>query len=183
MAKTEGPLFGDWASGEVANILAYKKGRPFTSAGDEDEIPYGRIEKKRRPGKKRTARQEIVRENFKEAKNQWRELTEEEKNNWKQNAPNPWTGYNYFLNVALRGYRYWFSEIIFYEDVFKQGNIEGQAQEIEYENNFPNDLDYCPLIQDGADNFQAWLFNKIALSIKTIQTYLIYNKKNIEKEH
>jgi hypothetical protein len=181
MPKLDKPLYGDSATGEIASVIAFKKGIPFTSPGDEEEIPYGRLEKKRVAAVSRSTGQAAVRDAFLVAKAQWLALSDSERLAWQGCAPDPWTGFNYFMNIALRGGPLWFGEIVFYEDVLKQGNQEGLVSPEDYENNFPTSADACPPFLDGQDNFQAWLFNKMKISLLAIEAYLIQQKATIER--
>lgn len=169
MPKLDGPLYGDWASGEIAGLLAFKK-----------NATWGRLERKRRASRSDTENQEVQRAAFLSAKNAWHGLTDEERAAWFSWAGDPWNGYNYFLFVRLRGDRFWLGELVFGEDLFKQANKDGATVSADYENNFSTAADVLPTVADGSDNFPAWLFNKIVLSLLAIEGYLIANKANIE---
>lgn len=170
MPKTDRPLYGDSATGEIAGAIAFK-----------NDINWCRIERKRTAAKSRTAGQGVQRNAYQTAKNFWLALTDEERAAWQSSAPNPWTGYNYYLNLALRSWPLFFGEIVFAEDVLKQGNEEGGVASASYENNFPDSADVLPVFTDGTDNFQAWLFNKLKLSVLAVEGYLIFNKDVIER--
>ena len=181
MPKLDRPLYGDSATGEIASVIAFKKGIPPTSPGDEEEIPYGRIEKKRKAAVSRSDLQAAVRDAYLTAKNQWLALTDAERLVYQEGAPDPWTGFNYFMHLALTGSGFWFGDMVFYLDLLNQGNQSGLVGTEDFINFFPVAPDVIPTWTDGQDNPKAYIFNKMVVSILAMEAYLILYKTNIER--
>lgn len=169
MPKLDKPLYGDSATGEITGTLAFKKDRT-----------WNRLEKKRVAAASRSSGQAAVRDLYKTSKNQWLALSDAEKLVYSNGAPQGWTGFNYFLFIALRAADLWLGGLVFYQDLINQGNVSGVIQSADYQNNFPGSADVLPTLTDGEDNFQAWLFNKLKLSLTVIEGYLIAHKASIE---
>jgi hypothetical protein len=174
------PLYGDEATGELANTLAFKKGIPFTSPGDEGEIPYGRLEIKRTGARSRSTGQGAQRDGFQTVKNNWKALTETEQAAWRNSAPAGWTGFNYYLFIFLRTGSGLLGEMILGEALFNQGQESPVHVPGDYIFNFSSSIDEIPVYDDGEDKLQAWQIIKLVISLQGIENYLIAWKDYIE---
>lgn len=181
MAKLEGPLYGDSATGELAGVLGFKKGIPFTSPGDEAEIPYGRLEKKRKAARSRSPGQAAIRDIFVTALGEWRAFSSGEKETWRAGAPAGWTGFNYYLFTRIRSAGFYLGALVFGRDLFNQGNLSGRLSDADFVLNFPDSADTVPTFEDGTDILQALVFMKLNACLMGIENYLITFKENIER--
>lgn len=180
MAKLEGPLYGDWATGNLGDGLAFKKGIPFTSPGDEGEIPYSRIEKRRAPSRSRSPGQAGQRDLFQTARTAWLALEDSDKLRYKLGAPAGWSGFNYFLFIALKEAGETLGALVLGRDILNQGNLQTGIPFTEYVFSFSSALDEIPTYEDGTQPGKAWMYNRLAQSVLSIEEYLIMFKETIE---
>lgn len=90
MAKVERPLFSDEATGRLGIIASFKKGAVWDSIVPQ----FHRI--------KSESKESIsVRSNFKVCVAVWHSLSAEDKEYFNDNAPEFWTGYQYFMQICI----------------------------------------------------------------------------------
>jgi hypothetical protein len=96
------------------------------------------------------------------------------------NKPANLSGFNLFVKLFLAPALAYFGYCTFGLSWFQRSTTSEQPTATEYEKNFPEALDEFPLILDGFNSPQAWLFNSACDTIVSIQDYLILNKTRIE---
>jgi hypothetical protein len=170
MPILERPLYSDTASGELASTLAFKKG---------DRWP--RLEVKRVAARSRTAGQAAQRDLFYGKKNAWHALTEPEKESYRNGAPSGWTGYSYFLFIALREAGAYLGDLVLGADLVNQGNLTGPLSSEDYQLLFPPATDEVPEYTDGVDPVKDWMLNKLTDSTLAVENYLILYHETIER--
>lgn len=90
MAKVERPLFSDEATGRVGLVASFKKGAVWNSIVPQ----FHRI--------KSESKESIsVKSNFKVCVEVWHSLSAEDKKYFSDNAPEFWTGYQYFMQICI----------------------------------------------------------------------------------
>ncbi|MBA7562077.1 hypothetical protein ES708_03726 [subsurface metagenome] len=90
MAKVERPLFSDEATGKVGMVVSFKKGAVWDSI-----VPQ--FYRKKSESKESIS----IRTGFEICTKVWRSLNVEDKKYFNDNAPEFWTGYQYFMQICI----------------------------------------------------------------------------------
>lgn len=90
MAKVERPLFSDEATGRIGQVCSFKKGAVWDSITPQ----FHRI-------KSESKESVYIRSNFKVCVEVWRLMSAEDKEYFNDNAPEFWTGYQYFIQICI----------------------------------------------------------------------------------
>ena len=90
MAKVEGPMFADEATGRVGQAASFKKGAVWNSL-----VPQ--FHRTPSLSKARVA----ARSNFSECVNQWKALSSSAKQFYNDESPQGYNGYQYFIGICI----------------------------------------------------------------------------------
>lgn len=162
MAKLDSPLYGDTATGTLANVLAYRRRQPIPCVA-------------RLPGRKSppSGAQSEWRTRYRNAIFAWNNLTPAERLPYTTTKPGNLTGFNFFLRMTLHPELSYFGYAIYGIDLFQLAPGPGQPTEGDYAILFPGELDHVPTVADGTDSPQAWLYNMAQGRLRAIQEIIL----------
>ncbi len=169
MAKLEGPLLGDEATGVFNSVLSYRRTLNFPTVAKPT-----RVSTSPSPG------QLIQRAAYGAAVSAWNNLTPAVKAFYTAYHPENLSGYNFFIRMFLVPDLFYFFYIIFEIAWFQDAGSPGQPALDDAAINFPSAVDVYPSLQEGAHSPQGWLFNQLYAMVQNMEDFLIEHKSNIE---
>lgn len=181
MAKLDRPLFGDWATGTLARVLSFRHvanpeeppGDPVIYLGEVAALPRSHC-----PPAPAQIAQRLL---YASAVAAWRALSDEERAAWNTAKPTNLCGFNFFIKLFLLPLLAYFGYCVFGIAWFQVSSSPNQPAAVDYDALFPASIDEFPTMVDGAHSPQAWLWNRAAASMVSIQTYLIDHQSSIEE--
>jgi hypothetical protein len=170
MAKLDYPLYGDEATGTLARAIAYRRTLNYPTCA---QLPLSKT-----PANKA---QRAQRQKYRAGADAWNALTDAQKDAYKTNKPANLNGYAFFLKLFLSVDLFYLGYCVFYDAVYNVADSPDQPAAADYDLLFPDKIDDYPLMLNGAQSPQAWLYNRAADALTEIETYIINHKSNIER--
>lgn len=180
MARLDRPLYGEYATGTLGRVLAYRHtynppdepGDPVVTFGTVAKIPVMTCG----PSSPQISHRSL----FAAAGAAWLALSIPARAYYNANKPPQLSGYNLFLRLYLDPSIAYFGYCVFGHAIFQLGPTPYQPLEADYDSPFPVSVDEFPTLVDGGNSPQAWLFNSAYSAVTTIQNYLILHRASIE---
>jgi len=169
MAKLDRPLYGVEATGTFARALAFRKTTVYPTVA---RLPLSKTSPS--PG------QSAQRTLYRAACSAWTALTPAQQQVYINTRPLNLSGFNLFVRLYLSDTFAYFYYCVFGQAVFMLVKAPDQPAQVDYDLLFPASVDEFPVLREGADSCQAWFFNHIYSSIRSIENFLIDNKTHIE---
>lgn len=169
MAKLDGPLYGEEATGRVAGVLYYRRTQP-----------YPEIYSRPRARGPATPNQIAARERYREAVQAWGSLSQSARDQYNDCCLNQNTGFNLFLRLHLRVFHSVLNAVVFGEGVFDEDVNFGIPDHDFFIARFPDAVDAAPVIRCLYDNLSAFAYNFLGSRLVAVEQYLIDHKNSIE---
>jgi hypothetical protein len=169
MARLESPLYGDEATGTLSRVLAFRRTVNHPSVA---RLPFITCPP--------TAAQIAHRQKYRDAVGAWHALTPAEQTAYQSNRPSNLSGLNFFLRCFLSPELAYLGYCIYGEAYYQLAPGPDQPEEGDYDILFPPAVDEFPVLANGQDSPQAWIYNRMKNSLLNIEIYLITYKNNIE---
>ena len=180
MPKLDRPLFGDYATGTFARVLAFRHTANPPDAPGEHVVYLGTVTQLPASKCPPSAPQAAQRAAFSAALLSWRALSIEDRAFWLANHPTDINGFNFYIRSLLAPGAFFFGFCIFADAVFELSSSPGQPDPLDYDSLFPTGIDELPTLLDGSHSPQAWLFNRMYQTIQDLQGYIVQNRSTIE---
>lgn len=180
MARLDRPLYGDFATGTFARVLAFRHTANPPDAPGDPAIYRGTVAKRPASSCPASVGQAAQRSAYAAAVAAWRALSDDTQAQWLANHPTNLNGYNFFLRMTLLPNLVFFGFCIFGSSIFTLVDAPDQPAAAAYAAPFPADVDEFPALLNWQHSPQAWFLNRAYTALQTIQEFLINNRSHIE---
>lgn len=180
MAKLDRPLYGDYATSTLARALAFRHTLDPPTAPGDPPVTLGTVAKLPFNSCPPSPSQIVQRSRYSAALTAWRTLSPAERAAWGSAKPANLTGLNFFIRLYFFPSYMFFGYCIFGPAYFSLADAPDQPAASDYDTLFPSAADELPVLRDGADSPQAWLYNRGCSALLSVQSSLTANRISIE---